>query len=115
LEAAGVDPPLGGARWHTGQVDRIAKRLGIKLGVGMRPGVLLYCGKCGCGRRSLSQLGLCKQCQWKANKAREHRGFRQAELADARQKAAYYADKVKTLESGARHYLKPQRGKKFGR
>ena len=84
LEEAGVDTPLGGAVWHTGQVWRIANRLGIKLGLGLRPGVLLYCRKCHAGRRNLNASGLCKRCQWKANRAREHRGIREAEIADAK-------------------------------
>ncbi len=115
LLEAGVDPPLGGGEWHTMQVWRIARRLGIALGTGLRPGVLLYCRKCGAGRRNLSRKSQCKSCEWKARKAEEHRGFRNAELAEAKERLAHYAAKVKALESGARHYLKPQRGKKFGR
>ena len=104
LEAVGVDPPLGGAVWHTGQVWRIARRLGIKLGRGLRPGEVLYCRRCGKGRRNLSQAGMCRVCHGVLNRARLNRGIRKAELADARVKAAYYAEKVRALEAGKRLY-----------
>lgn len=103
LQQAGVSPPRGG-EWHTGQVWRIAKHLGIKLGIGLRPGVLLYCRRCRKGRRNLSQEQLCRTCHGVMNRARLNRGIRKAELADARMKAAYYAEKVKVLEAGGRMY-----------
>lgn len=118
LRQANVRAPRGG-EWTRTAVYRVAKRLGIELGTGRKFGQLLYCRDCGRGANTLKAVpggGLCRRCVWKANRAKQHRGFKAAELAEARQKLAYYKSKVDALERGQRHYSRhhPEPRRRFG-
>lgn len=116
LERRRVPAPRGG-KWSTAAVFRIGQRLNLVLVCGRAFGEFRRCGKCNRQVGRVYGEGFCLSCERRRHEARVTKSIRALELEEAREKLAYYRDKVKALESGSRHYSRqhPERREKFGR
>ena len=111
-----VPAPRGGD-WSTAAVFRVSKRLGLVITCGRPFGEFKRCT--GCGRQLGRWFGenYCDTCETRKARIRQHGSLRASDLAEAREKLAYYRAKIEALEAGRRFYSRqhPEPTHRFGR
>ena len=116
LKSAKIPAP-GGGKWHRKAVYRIAARLGIDLLTGRAFGEFPRCARCNRQTGRIFPNDFCLSCFQTESKRKQYGSLRRTDLLDARERLAYYQERVQALESGSRHYSRehPEPRHRFGR